>query len=70
MSVFVYSVFVLLCVQVAALRVADPPSKVSYRLCEKVKKLKKRPISSNKGCRATDSRNTSYYAVKLVTTAL
>jgi hypothetical protein len=28
----VYSVFVLLCVQVATLRWADPPSKESYRL--------------------------------------
>jgi hypothetical protein len=30
--VCVYSVFVLLCVQVEALRRADPPSKESYRL--------------------------------------
>jgi hypothetical protein len=34
MSVCVYSVFVLSCVQVAALRRADPSSKESYRLCE------------------------------------
>jgi hypothetical protein len=34
MSVCVYSVFVLSCVQVAALRRADPPSKESYRLCK------------------------------------
>jgi hypothetical protein len=34
MSVCVYSVFVLLSVQVAALRRADPPSKDSYRLCK------------------------------------
>jgi hypothetical protein len=33
MSMCVYSVFVLFCVQVAALRRADPPSKESYRLC-------------------------------------
>jgi hypothetical protein len=33
MSVYVYSVFVLFCVQVAALRLTDPPSKESYRLC-------------------------------------
>jgi hypothetical protein len=37
MSLFVYSVFVLLCVcvcvWVAALRRANPPSKESYRLC-------------------------------------
>jgi hypothetical protein len=32
MSVCVYSVFVLFCVQVAALRRADPLSKVSYRV--------------------------------------
>jgi hypothetical protein len=34
MSVCVYSVFVLSCVQVAALRRADPPSKESYCLCK------------------------------------
>jgi hypothetical protein len=33
--VCVYSVFVLSCVYVAALRRADPPSKESYRLCKK-----------------------------------
>jgi hypothetical protein len=33
MSVCVYSVFELSCVQVADLRQADPPSKESYRLC-------------------------------------
>jgi hypothetical protein len=33
MDVWVYSVFVLFCVQVAALRRADPPSKESYQLC-------------------------------------
>jgi hypothetical protein len=42
--VYVYSVFVLSCVQVAALRRADPQSKESYRLCKKkITKLKKRP---------------------------
>jgi hypothetical protein len=35
MSVFLYSVFVLSCWQVAALRRADPPSKESYRLCRR-----------------------------------
>jgi hypothetical protein len=33
--VCVYSVFVLFCVLVAALRRADPPSKETYRLCKK-----------------------------------
>jgi hypothetical protein len=42
MSVCVYSVFV----QVAVLRWADPPSKESYRLCEKIKELKERPRSN------------------------
>jgi hypothetical protein len=32
--VFIYSVFVLSCMQVAALRRADSPSKESYRLCK------------------------------------
>jgi hypothetical protein len=44
----VYSEFMLPSVQVAAFRQADPPSKELYRLCKKVKKLKKRP-GSNKG---------------------
>jgi hypothetical protein len=35
MSVCVYSVFVLPCVQVAALRRNDHSSKESYRLCKK-----------------------------------
>jgi hypothetical protein len=35
MSVYVYYVFVLSCVKVAALRRADPLSKESYRLCKK-----------------------------------
>jgi hypothetical protein len=35
MSVRVYSVFVLSCVQVVALQWADPPSEESYRLCKK-----------------------------------
>jgi hypothetical protein len=33
MSVYVYSMFVLSCVQVEALWRADPPSKESYWLC-------------------------------------
>jgi hypothetical protein len=53
MSGCVYSVFVLFCVQVAALRRADPPSKESYRLC---KKSRNRKIgrASTKGCKALD----------------
>jgi hypothetical protein len=35
-------------VQVAALRRADPPAEEFYRLCKKIKKLKKRP-RHNKG---------------------
>jgi hypothetical protein len=50
MSVCVYSVFVLFCVQVAALRRADSPSKESYGLCKKIKKLKKGPRSNKKDC--------------------
>jgi hypothetical protein len=48
MSVCVYSVFVLPFVRVAALRRADHSSKESYLLCEKITKLKNRPVS-NKG---------------------
>jgi hypothetical protein len=46
--VCVYSVFVLTLLQVAALWLADSPSKESYRLCKSIKKVKKRP-RSNKG---------------------
>jgi hypothetical protein len=48
MSVWVYSVFVLSCVQVAALRRADPPSKESYRLCKRSRNQNQR-ARSNKG---------------------
>jgi hypothetical protein len=40
MFMCVYSVFVLSCLQVAALRRPDRPSKEAYRLCKKIKKLK------------------------------
>jgi hypothetical protein len=36
MSVYVNSVSVLSCVQVAVLRRADPPSKESNRLCKRL----------------------------------
>jgi hypothetical protein len=39
--VCVYFVLVLYCVQVAALRGADPPSKESYRLYKKTNKPKR-----------------------------
>jgi hypothetical protein len=41
MSVYVYSVFVLSCIYVSALRRADPLSKESYRLCKRITKLMK-----------------------------
>jgi hypothetical protein len=41
MSVCVYSVCVVSCVQVAALRRADPSSKESYRLCKRDQKIEK-----------------------------
>jgi hypothetical protein len=49
MSVYVYSVIVLSCVPVAALRRAHPPSKESYRLCkdqetEKAAKAQQRAV--------------------------
>jgi hypothetical protein len=41
MSMCDYSVSLLSCLQVEALRLADSPSKESYRLCKMTKKLKK-----------------------------
>jgi hypothetical protein len=41
MSVYAYSVFVLSCVEVAALRRAGPPSKEYYRLCKKYQENEK-----------------------------
>jgi hypothetical protein len=52
MSVCVYSVFVLFCVQVAALRRADPPSKGSYPLCIGLRNLKSG--QDPKGCKARE----------------
>jgi hypothetical protein len=51
-SVCVYSVFVLFCVYVAALRQADPPSKESYQLCTDYES--KKEVKVHKGCRAID----------------
>jgi hypothetical protein len=55
MSVCVYSVFVLSCVEVAALRQADPPSKKSYRLCKMSRNKEKKSQGPKKGRRAIDS---------------
>jgi hypothetical protein len=52
MSMCVYSVLVLSCVHVAALRRADPPSKESYSVCKKIMKLNKSCQGPTKGCRA------------------
>jgi hypothetical protein len=54
LSVCVYSVFVLFCVLVAALRHADPPSNESYRLCKRLRNWKSGQ-GLTKGCRATES---------------
>jgi hypothetical protein len=51
--VCVYSLFVLSCVQVAALRRADPPSKGSYWLCKRSRKWKSGQRLT-KGCRVID----------------
>jgi hypothetical protein len=53
MSVCVYTVFLLSCVQVAALRRADPPSKESYRLCIGLRNWKSGQ-GPTKGCRCID----------------
>jgi hypothetical protein len=45
-SACVYFVFVLSCVQLAALRKDDPPSKETCQLRKKIKKLKKQPRST------------------------
>jgi hypothetical protein len=53
--VCVYSVFVLSCVQVEALRRADHSSKESYRLCEKKIRYWRRDQGPTKGCRVIDA---------------
>jgi hypothetical protein len=53
MSVCVYSIFVLSCVHVSALRRADPPFKESYRLCERSRDLKSGQ-GTTKDCRTID----------------
>jgi hypothetical protein len=49
--VCVYSVFVLFCMQVEALRRADPPSKEFHRICIRLRNWK-RGNDPTKGCRA------------------
>jgi hypothetical protein len=53
MSVCVYSVFVLFCVQVAALRRADSPSEGAYRLCIGLRN-RKSGQGPTKNCRSTN----------------
>jgi hypothetical protein len=47
MSVCVYSVSVLRCVEVAALRPADPPSEESYSVCIGLKTEKAAKVKQN-----------------------
>jgi hypothetical protein len=54
MSVCIYSVFVLFCVLVAALRLADPPYKGSYRLCKNDYETGEEAKAQQNGCRAID----------------
>jgi hypothetical protein len=53
MSVCVYSVFVLFCVQVATLRRVDPPSREYYRLCMGLRNWKAAKTPT-KGCGTLD----------------
>jgi hypothetical protein len=60
-----YSVFVLSCVQVAALQQADHSSKEFYRLCKRSRKLKNCQVP-RKGCRAIDSKIFFIYRYGLI----
>jgi hypothetical protein len=53
MSVSVYSIFVLSCVQATALRRADPPSIESYRMCNKAEETERAAKVQQRGCRDT-----------------
>jgi hypothetical protein len=53
MPVRIYSVFMLFCMHIAALRRAVPPSKESYRLC-KDQETEKTGQGPKKGCRTID----------------
>jgi hypothetical protein len=64
MSVGLYSVFM----HVATLRRADPPSKETYRLCERSRN-RKSDHGPTEGCRATD-RWTDTYGYKWISRIL
>jgi hypothetical protein len=59
-SVCIFSVFVLSCVYVAALRLADPPSKESYRLRIRLGNWKSGQ-DSTKSCTANNNNNNLRY---------
>jgi hypothetical protein len=54
MNVCVYSVFVLSCVQIAALWRANHSSKESYRLCKKDYESEEEARVQKKGCTVID----------------
>jgi hypothetical protein len=62
MFVCICSVLVLSCVQVAALRRADPPSKEPYWLCKRSRNWKNGQ-GPTKGCRPIDREICSHYWV-------
>jgi hypothetical protein len=68
--VCVYSVFVLICVEVGALRRADPSSEESYRLCAWLRNWRT-GHGPTKGCRAINERmkcvHVYYYFTTLTT---